>query len=633
MEFELRNQSYTGLSKRLQGWKHTSFQNSSWRMYNGDMWDSGRGYIGPIPAHEDPDHDRVMSLISRAFTSRNVVAEVVDRLIDSLLSKSPNWNVFNQNELLSRSIESAQKRLEAQQRAEIANKSIQELVSDDNAVFSSNKTSPGTEIEKNDNDITVVKKDEQSDDQQSIKVNRKEVEAEIILSNLWTKLNLRKVIAECFAQRLVTGRGTIRVYIPKKFSTSDGTIKSIDDLLKAMEGVRAEWVNSETAKVLDEEGEKVSVVRLEKKKGTNQTLKGIEVSFIDEDEKTRIVVYQPSNQTSKSKNDSLATLNADSMDASEVIEAIKKVADVSDAMFLDGNLILEEIQGKPFVTEQLLQNNRALNLDLTLGVNVLIEDGFTEMVTTNASIEYIETPDPANPGHVIRRPKALKRGSSTTTNLVGVQTYDEKGMKTYQTPGVTFRSPTSLESFNLGESLYYRQCLSEAKQLFVLISTDSTSSGESRIQARQDFLNKSLEYKPELDKIGGWLLTTLLHLVSIVSGKPEYFKEIGVFFDSRITAGELSSDEKNVVITMYEKHLISRERAMILLGSEDPIIELDAIRADEAEQMENQIRRLVATSRFSNLIQQDKEMNNGEATGSKPKERDNKNDKDKKVSS
>jgi len=620
MEFELREANYVSLSNRLKNWvKPRATQRSSWNMYNGDMWDNGRGYIGPIPALDDAERDRVYGLITQAFTSRNVVKETVNRAIDGLISRSPNWKVFNQEQLLSRAIQDAQQRAASAQRFTAAENSIDKTVNSQEPGFvkkeADAKNALAMSATNDKGNISITTQNDQGSQDQPEIANKKEIEAEILLGKLWTDLNLKEVVKKVFAERLVTGRGCARVYVPKKYINDDGSLKAIGGLLEATKAVRAEYVPRENAKIIESDGDKISVVKLEKSNSGSAkitTLKGIEISFVnDDDGKTYLAVFEPANQKPGKNSQPPAELNdQENTDVSQVIQDLKsKNVDVSDGIFLDGNLFTEEVSGDPFVTEQLLQNNRALNLDLTLGVNVLVEDGFTEMITTNAAIKYSELPDPDNPGKTIKVAKKLQRGSSMTQNLVGVATFDDKGNKKYETPGVEFREPTPMDAFEAGEALYYKQCLAEAKQIFVLISADSLASGESRIQARQDFLNEILNYKADVDQFGGWLLSTLLHLVAALSGKDGYFKGIGVNFDSRVTAGDLSADEKNVVISRYDKHLISRENAMVLLGSEDPLIEIDAIRADVAEQMDDNVRRVAAMSRFSDQVSADKQAN------------------------
>lgn len=623
MEFELREQNYTSLNQRLNKWgKFHRFERSAWNMYMGDHWDEGRGYIGPLPNINDATRDSIYRLIHQAFTSRNVVAEVVDRAIDGLLGRAPNWKVYNQEELMSRSIEAAQKRLDIQKKATEAIQSTVDMVNSDNPQLPSPKQgdAQGLQAKNVNGNIEVNATNDPNKQGTSEIVNKKEVEAEIILGKLWTDLNLKQVLTDVFSQRMVTGRSNCRLYIPKKFA--DGTAK-VEGLLDAVKGVRAEHIDKSSAKVIDEDGERISITKLEKSKNSSK-VRGVEVSFVnDDDGKTYLLVYEPDNQKSSQKNDKnseIENLNEENTDAEDLINELKKIADVSEGIFLDGNLLTEEICGKPYVNDQLLQNNRALNLALTLAVNVLIEDGFTEMITTNAAIEYVNMPDPNNPGGTVKVAKTLQRGSNRSMNIVGVQSFDDKGAKTYSDPTFGFREPTPLDSFDKGEQLYYRQCLGEGKQIFVLISADSLSSGESRVQARQDFLNEIMRFKPDIDKLGGWILTTLLHLVAKVAGKDEYFKGIGVTFDARVTAGDLSSDEKNVVISRYDKGLISRENAMVLLGSEDPILELDAIRADEAEKQMKNAQALLTTSKFATTIQADKQANPNDPSLSKKPE-------------
>lgn len=48
---------------------------------------------------------------------------------------------------------------------------------------------------------------------------------------------------------------------------------------------------------------------------------------------------------------------------------------------------------------------------------------------------------------------------------------------------------------------------------------------------------------------------------------------------------------------------------MVLLGVEDPILEQELVRVDQAEAMDLQVRRLVMASKYSQLLQPDQEGN------------------------
>src|SRR3954469_1047795 len=62
------------------------------RFVEGDHWQDAEGWVGPGPLPSDDDYGGVMLLIEKAFVSRNVIDEVIDRLVSSILGKEPRWS-------------------------------------------------------------------------------------------------------------------------------------------------------------------------------------------------------------------------------------------------------------------------------------------------------------------------------------------------------------------------------------------------------------------------------------------------------------------------------------------------------------------------------------------------------------
>lgn len=518
-------------------------------MYNGDMWDKGKGYIGPVPVSGDSNAGEILSNIQRMFTSRNVIEEVVDRQVDALLSKSPDWKIFDKKEL--KADRSAFRVVKAPRQEDTRSRVQSKPATDKNTA-----------------------------------INPKINEAESILSEVWLRGGLGDALKESLTERLVSGRGILRVTLKKTFDRQKDNIESVIDAAKY---IKVEHVENTLARVIDDDGEKLSIIQVK----NTRTEKIIEISFVNDDNKTVIASIEKGSEGISPQEDE---------EVEEVIAKLMQVAtEISEPLSMNGYITADEILGKPFVSESMLQNNRALNLDLSLGVGVLVESGYSEMVITNVSLETTTVEDPNDSTKTIEVPVGLKRGAGIVNNLVGLQTVNAEGEVQYQNPSVAFKNPTPLTTFNEGERLYYKQILSEAKQTHVLLNADSDPSGESRIQSRQDFVKKSKKYKPTLDIHGTWALNAVMTMCASAAGEDGYFDGIEAIFDSKIYAGELSADEQNVVISQYEHALMSRETAMVLLNIEDPVLELDLIASDEEEKLELQVKRLEATAKFGNM--------------------------------
>jgi hypothetical protein len=57
----------------------------------GDHWEDGKGWIGPKPDVGENGYAETMAAIELAFTSRNVIAEIVDRHKNGVIGQEPRW--------------------------------------------------------------------------------------------------------------------------------------------------------------------------------------------------------------------------------------------------------------------------------------------------------------------------------------------------------------------------------------------------------------------------------------------------------------------------------------------------------------------------------------------------------------
>lgn len=60
--------------------------------FDGDHWQMGAGWIGPHAQVVDPDYATTMNELVAAFTSKNVIREVVKRHASGLIGKPPTWS-------------------------------------------------------------------------------------------------------------------------------------------------------------------------------------------------------------------------------------------------------------------------------------------------------------------------------------------------------------------------------------------------------------------------------------------------------------------------------------------------------------------------------------------------------------
>ena len=365
-------------------------------------------------------------------------------------------------------------------------------------------------------------------------------EAEMLATEWWDSKRILDVLQDATSNLLATGRGPLRLFVPKAFIEEDGTPKPGD--LKTWLGriyLMAPSIGQQ-AIITDFDSMMQAGVYVTEQKGEKRT----ELSFVDDDGKTILRIYDDkANQTE------------------------------TDGLELGGNLLHFEMQREPLITEQIRQNQALFNTTLTMRTRNVGIAGFSERTFLNAKApSHFET-DPDDAGKQIEVFDDFKVGAGTTNFVAGHTIEDEDGnIKGLTNASVSYRDPVRVDSFEATERAAYQNILEEARQLHRLIARDATASGESRIQARSDFVTSLGDTKTQVDAAGRWILETALALAATLSNNSGKFKALRFRFDSQIDAGPLSSDERRLIREETEgpKPLRSVQNAMALLGVEDP---------------------------------------------------------------
>jgi hypothetical protein len=143
--------------------------------------------------------------------------------------------------------------------------------------------------------------------------------------------------------------------------------------------------------------------------------------------------------------------------------------------------------------------------------------------------------------------------------------------------------PVSPDTFTATQAALYARILGEMDQIHALISGDATASGESRIQARAQFL---ASLRPTAAAVEGALraiLDAALAWAAAAVGQGGRFALIRADVTCQIDAGPLTSDERRLIIEQQAAGLLSEETAMGLLGVDDVDAERAKIAAERAE--------------------------------------------------
>lgn len=516
-----------------------------WKGYKGDFWQAGKGYLGPPPKKLDANGRKLAAAIQARFVSRNVLAEMVNRVSSAYLGKDPDWKYVVDGKQINRR---AQKR--------------------------TNTTDEAKTATEGDGKQAQSELDEM----------------DMLLGEFWTNSGLASELIKAFESRLVRGRGSIRIYIPARFLTENQNVTpgeeadendispptinvaSAKTLAEAFKMIKVEFLDAEQSKVIEDGGWELGIVKYDVQEDwdTDKKRSVIEFSFVDEDKLTFVGTFKDGD-----------------------LEGMDK-AEKSSGLNLDEKITIHEFFGTPYVTEQIWQCNSLLNLSLTMAGFGLVESGFAELILTNVDLATEKKINPAT-GEMEDVPVGIQRGGGAVQNFVGMESVDyESGSKELATPGVHFKDPTPMDTYKDGKDLAYAACLEEGGQKYALISGDATTTGESRIQAVGDFWLRVKPYRSEINQGGSNILTAIMRLAAALCGKTESFINTSILFDSKIRITTLTTDERRLVVEMQERHIISRETARVLLEIEDPLLEEDLVSKEFDVDIERDKKRLDA---------------------------------------
>lgn len=497
----------------------------------GDHWQQGAGWIGPLPMADEDGFAQVVSEIQRGFTSRNVVAEIVERHVSAVLGREPAWTFTPRR---------------------------------------------------------ALKEDEEPSKEEQPLID----EAEAKLTEWWDERDLNGWLQRAATTLLWAARAPFRLYVPKGLlveeRVADGNgseavrqvvrASTIDEALGVIFPDHPA-VEKATVATNDDTKREVGVFLYER-----ENLERAELSYLEDAE--------------------LAGGRAAGAARRTVIRSIGQ-GDSSDvAHDLGGRLTMMEIRRPLFITTQVQQGQRALNLALSMIPRNVVTGGFLERVIMNAQMpgewEDVTDENGQPTGEKRFKPDPYHTGAGTTNFLAGVEYTDQDGKTHLATPNVQWREPVDVSSSEKAKRAHYQDILEEADQAHVLITGDATASGVSREQARSDFLWSLMLTVPRVNALGRWLLETALAMAETFIGKPgQYTKTLRATFLCRVDAGPLSADERRMIVEAGDKGYIARETVMSMLGVEDVDAEQAKVMAQTGSMLDLTIKQAEALEKWN----------------------------------
>jgi hypothetical protein len=499
--------------------------------YAGDHWQRGQGFIGAKPLDRTAAYQATLAQIEHAFVSENIIAEVVDRHVSGLLGREPLWG-FIPKETVS-AFTAFRRKLFAKTVA-LAD-SISKAVSDKPA-----KTTP-----------TIGEKTTQTASQAQGFAQ----EADDALTIWWDTGEPLKILKQALTNVLLEKNTLLRFYIPSGYVNAEGKIGPVGNLADALKMLRVDIVTQDLGGEFKDANLQIdfgAYIYASGSKENSTTVDTAELTFVSE-----------------------------GMTVLRVIAENKSMVDYS--YDLNGELLMHEVTRKPFVTPQLVSNQKALNLSDTMMMRNVNLAGSLERTVMNA--ERPKRPDrKLNPDtgiveNVLADAPYLT-GPGATMFLTGLLIRDDKGnIIGRSNPNISFREPIAVTNFVETRNHYYEAILGQTNQLHVLIAGDANASGFSREQARGEYKSSLLESKTVIDNAGRWLMSVALRWAALLCAREKDFANLRCEFNSVIDTGPISSLDRAANLADVNAGLLSKETAMSRNGVDDT--DAEKMRIDE----------------------------------------------------
>lgn len=477
--------------------------------FDGDHWQGGAGWIGPHPQTTDNDYSTAMNELVAAFTSKNIVREVVKRHASGVVGKAPTWSFVPRRALA---------------------------------------------------------KDETPTNEEEAAIDR----ANRIVREWYDAKKVRSLIHDATCTLLYGARAPLRVYIPAGLLDTVATAGS-GATRTGRRVVRVASIEQALGMIYPDHPEPshAAVVRDD----DTMMEAGVRLYTVDDDESDDDggTVAAAKGTTNERDEAELVFLDTAGRTVLRIFDEDDTKPEEGDTYTFDfgGRLTMIEMRRDPLVTPQVAQNQRAANLALSMLPRNIVTGGFMERMLLNAQMpgHYEKDPDGVKTSRFIPDPVIF--GPNTTNFFNGVVTKDATGKEQITQPSVSYRDPVPVDAPLSAYREHYLAILDEVSQLHVVLSGDAVVSGKSREQARAEFLNSLSDTRPEIEAALRFLLETPLAMAEALAGTPGALTDlVRVEVSCRLDTGPLDPTERAANETSIGKTL-SQATAMARNGVDD----------------------------------------------------------------
>lgn len=384
------------------------------------------------------------------------------------------------------------------------------------------------------------------------------------------KRSLLSVLKELYGRSQLGERPVLRIYVPPgrlEYFGDGSSMVPVGTIEESLDRIHLQVLHSGVAGEVIDPDTQLSAVVCQLK---TPTMSYNEVVFVDED----MTVIRTIGSNVPQNDLGIVSLDESSWE-----------------LMLGKRLTMREPRLKPCITQQIRENQRAINLAKTMMTRNTITGGFLERIILDAM----------PPGHWEKNPNAaegedeevyvvepFKVGAGTTNFFMAAEHRDDMtGEKKFGNPTVYFRDPVSSQTFIDQIRACYQDILEEVGQPHVLIAGYATTSGTSREQSREIFQGTLNDDEGELNSLMVWLMETVMSLAAAFSNQIGRYDEIRAEAECYLTVGPMSGSDRQDTRENVRAGLLSRRTAMSRDGVEDPDAELSMIKCERRYDLES----------------------------------------------
>lgn len=545
-------------------------------MYDGNHWQGGWGWIGPKPHPQldgPTDIQEAVTDIMNGFVSRNVVREIARRFRRAAMGREPRWA------LVPRDM-SALKQADPDAGDD----------DDDETTPVEPEPTPTADPTSRARQRQQQRRRTRAKSKRAKPKIPKELqslidEASRAITLWWDERGVHELLQKFITTlQMPSGRAAMRIYLPDGFRTT----------VVGENGARTRRLAGSTS--LDDALAKLY---------PEHPLPTQSVVYEDPQTKRKcgVTIYSVPDESNSAGRVVVELTYLDDAGAQTIVRTLTGDAEQSSSaggVDLGGRLLMYEATMEPIITEQMIEMQRALNLALTMLPRNITTSGFLSRIITNGKLPgHWEVVDGKRTGKYIVDELPIF-GPSMTNYIKGEEVKNKDGTSTLANVGVHESPPVDPTPTIHGVRGIYESMLEEGEQDHVLDrGADNANSGRSKEQGRAGFESASDEIATRVNRMGRWLLETLLACAEVLMGQPgKYTSKLRVVFECRTKVGPVSTDERASYINAYEKGVIALETAQEAIGVYDVDAERDKIEAQEGGAIDLRIRQANAFKMF-----------------------------------